>query len=553
MTSGWQAMPHIVFILADDLGWNMTGWQGNNITSTPFMDTMVQGEALQLQRHYAQSTCGPSRAALLTGRERPRTGIAGTSCLQALYGSPLEMTLLPERLQAAGYYTALVGKWDHGMARMANLPVRRGFNTSFGYLSAKVDHWTQEVSAMACQDALKFDSAVIDYWVDEAPAIGYAGQTFGDLQYTQRAVDIINEHDPDVPLFLYLALQAPHDPFEAPDDYEIVPAQRLAQRGIVGTDKDNLYNNGTTGNFFHALAQYAMSTVVDRAVENVTAALRQQDMWTTTLMVLSSDNGGTSTGSNNYDVNLPLQGFKSSNSEGGVRVAGFVSGGYLPSEMRGTSTDALMHISDWYATFCFLAGVEATDEKAEVANLPAVTSVNQWPLLSGQAAAPARTELWLEVDVLYMYHQVGEEHRESLFKYVAARSPTASDELFDVLTDPGEETDVSDLYPRLLDTMESRLKEELLPTKYTRANYTGDSNDDAHTTSTELEADAAGIKAACEATGALTPLDAELAPEQGVFVYLLLGVFIGAFAVALRTFFPALLLGRKQGMARLEA
>lgn len=273
MTWGWQAKPHLVFILADDLGWNMTGWQGNNITSTPFMDAMVQTEAVTLQRHYAQSSCGPSRAALLTGRNSAQAGIGKDACIQALYGSPIEMTLLPEKLQAAGYYTALAGKWDHGMARMENLPVRRGFNTSFGYLSAKIDHWTQEVTQMDCGDTLKFDPAVVDFWVNERPASGFAGQSFGDILYLQRAVDIIQEHDPDVPLFLYLALQAPHDPFEAPSDCATIPRQRLSERGIFDWDRDNLFSNAEYGNrYSSALAQYAMSTVVDRAVDKVHGA-----------------------------------------------------------------------------------------------------------------------------------------------------------------------------------------------------------------------------------------------------------------------------------------
>lgn len=236
-----------------------------------------------------------------------------------------------------------------------------------------------------------------------------------------------------------------------------------------------------------------------------------------TLMVVSSDNGGTWDGSNNYDVNLPLQGYKASNYEGGVRVTGFVSGGYLPSKMRGKSTDALMHISDWYATFCFVAGVEATDERAEAAGLPAVTSISQWPLLSGQATDKARTELWLEYDVLYMYNEVGDEHRTSLFKYVAssklAAIASSSDKLRDVLRDPGEEIDFSELYPRLQAKMEARLKDELRPTNYTRASYTGDHRDDQRRTSTELEADAPRIKAASHATGVFTPAGYRLSPS----------------------------------------
>lgn len=68
----------------------------------------------------------------------------------------------------------------------------------------------------------------------------------------------------------------------------------------------------------------------------------------------SADNGGTA-GGNNY----PLRGFKRTNWEGGMRVAAFVSGGLIPTALRGTSNDQRFHIVDWYPTFCHLAGIGA--------------------------------------------------------------------------------------------------------------------------------------------------------------------------------------------------
>jgi len=74
--------------------------------------------------------------------------------------------------------------------------------------------------------------------------------------------------------------------------------------------------------------------------------------------VVSSDNGGPLGSANNF----PLKGGKFSDWQGGIRVNAFVTGGYLPENMRGQKTEGYIHIADWYATFCALAGVDPTDK-----------------------------------------------------------------------------------------------------------------------------------------------------------------------------------------------
>jgi hypothetical protein len=81
--------------------------------------------------------------------------------------------------------------------------------------------------------------------------------------------------------------------------------------------------------------------------------------------------------------------------EGGVRSNAFVSGGYLPPAVRGSVLEALIGIEDWYRTFCGLAGVDPTDERAAAAGLPPVEGYDLWPLLSGLNTTAPRTEVWL--------------------------------------------------------------------------------------------------------------------------------------------------------------
>lgn len=142
------SLPNLVLILADDLGWNMTGHTGNPHVSTPFLDAHVPSQALTLERHYAYTWCGPSRASLLTGRVPPRAGVSTHSGeMSTFFGPPTEMTLLPRRLRAAGYSTAFAGKWDAGMLYRELVPcsATRGFDVCLGYFPGGVDHWTMGV------------------------------------------------------------------------------------------------------------------------------------------------------------------------------------------------------------------------------------------------------------------------------------------------------------------------------------------------------------------------------------------------------------------------
>jgi len=101
-----------------------------------------------------------------------------------------------------------------------------------------------------------------------------------------------------------------------------------------------------------------MLDMLDSGVHNISQALKQQKLWDNTLLVFSADNGGTGNLGNNH----PLRGHKHDPWEGGTRATAFMAGGIVPAALRGTNSGAkLVHISDWYPTFCNLAGVDPTD------------------------------------------------------------------------------------------------------------------------------------------------------------------------------------------------
>ena len=102
--------PHIVYIVADDLGWKDVGFHGSDI-KTPNIDKLAQCGA-RLEQFYAQPMCTPTRAALMTGRYPFRYGLQTLVIpTPSTYGLPTDEWLLPQALKEAGYKTVMVGKW----------------------------------------------------------------------------------------------------------------------------------------------------------------------------------------------------------------------------------------------------------------------------------------------------------------------------------------------------------------------------------------------------------------------------------------------------------
>lgn len=147
---------------------------------------------------------------------------------------------------------------------------------------------------------------------------------------------------------------------------------------------------------------------VDKAVGEIVDALKAKGMYDDTLIIMTADNGGPiymsgDGGGNNYPLkgdSIPLAkcvtGGKAGNWEGGIRVNGFVSGGFVPAKMRGKKLQGLVAAWDWYATIIQgIAGADPTDSQAAAVGLPAIDSVDQWPYLSGAQSEPARTSLAL--------------------------------------------------------------------------------------------------------------------------------------------------------------
>ena len=200
-----------------------------------------------------------------------------------------------------------------------------------------------------------------------------------------------------------------HEPLQVPAEY--YEAFDFMEKNPAGA---HVYQNISTRQTYAAMVKY-----MDDVVGNLTAALKAKGMWDDTLVFVQSDNGGLAFDGPKHNANnWPLKGSKFTNFEGGVRVNGFVGGGFVAAAapaMVGRTLNGLVHTCDFYATFCALAGIPAHDSRAALAGLPPVDSLDMWPYLSGNVTASPRTTIYGDTDMVI----------DGGFKYIAAETDGA--------------------------------------------------------------------------------------------------------------------------------
>ena len=406
--------PNIVVILADDLGNADLGYRGSKIR-TPNIDTLAN-EGVRLESFYGMQLCTPARAALMTGRYPMRTGLQTFVIFPGhTYGLPVEETTLPQAFKEAGYKTAMVGKWHLGHADRKYWPQNRGFDYFYGNLVGEVDYFTKD------------RGGIID-WQRNGKFLKEEG--YHTTQIGDEAVKLIEQQDPEKPLFLYFASLAPHSPYQAP-------------QADIDAYKD-VFKDETKRNYA------AMITELDTQVGRIVAALEKKGIRDNTLIFFASDNGGKLAGS----VSAPGTGAsktppasngefrdgKASLYEGGVRVPAIVN---WPGKLKPGVTNVPLHLVDLMPTFLNLAGGHGSSERP-------FDGKDIWSSFAEGNLSPHEDIL---INVEFFRGAIRKGH----WKLVKLATLPGKTELFDLSKDPGEKTNVADQFPKVVADLEARL------------------------------------------------------------------------------------------------
>ena len=365
--------PNIVFMLVDNLGYGDIGvYGGGEIRGapTPRIDQLAS-EGLRLTNFNVEPECIPSRAALMTGRMPIRSGLDGQVAGPGNRGglSPWELTL-PELLQKAGYRTAMYGKWHLG-EQDGRLPNDQGFDQWWGFPKSSGDTlrelqpgWTPEIAPQ--QPILE---GLAGKPSREVGVYNLAMRPLMDGIITEKSVAyILEQAGSSQPFFLYVPFSLPHTP--------PLPNPRFADR-----DRTDYQN---------ALRE------IDANTGAILDALDSAGLVDNTIVVWASDNGpetlqGIGVQYGAQGDSGPFRGEFPSGWEGAIRTPAIIRWPQrVPSN---TSSNEVVSIVDFYATFARLAGVEA-----DVPRDRAIDSIDQTDLFLGKSDKSKREHVMFFYD-----------------------------------------------------------------------------------------------------------------------------------------------------------
>jgi arylsulfatase A-like enzyme len=452
--------PNIVLLLFDDAGYSDMSAFGGEI-QTPNIERIVR-EGMTVKRFYTTARCSPTRAGILSGRHPHDVGMADlagpkfNTHLPAYQGQlPLDIPLVSELLQAAGYQTYLEGKWHLGdipgrepdpAAQAA--PNLRGFDHFIGFIRGRAPPYPKPE-----QRVYQHNEKSIAFEQGWYSVKGLNDELINQLsqQFQTKA---------ETPFFVYIGSQSPHDPLQGPqaliDQYRKVyqrPAEDLWQERVARMRQMSIFppDAPTRMPLFSsqdvatiratAATRAAMIESTDAEFGKLLRLLEENGKLANTLVIVTSDNGATS---ETFKLtNAPYRGAKATLHEGGILSplvarwpAGKITGNGITNEMT-TYLDLM-------PTLLQAAGVAYPVKWRSAAPLPALEGRNLLPVLRGATLPPPENFYW------NLYGQYAVLHK-GRWKLVAnTRYDEASErkqaepvlELYDLLADPAETTNL---------------------------------------------------------------------------------------------------------------
>ena len=465
----WRQPPNIILLVGDDHGWEETGYNGHPDVKTPVLDEMA-ANGLRLDRFYAHPSCSPTRGSILTGRHPNRYGTFSPN--HSL--RPEEITI-GHLLGEAGYLRGHFGKWHIG-------PVKADSPTNPGAMG--FDEWVSH------DNFFEFDPLLSE---NGGPPKVYPGE--GSAAIVDRAIDFIQKaKEQQKPFLALIWFGSPHEPYSGlPKDlalYDNLP-EKYGDRNPV-----KLTSNETGQTVERPLGEvlrerYAEITAMDRAIGTLREFLKAEDLHHNTLVWYMSDNGTPPSGL----LASPLRGRKGQVYEGGIRSPAVIEWPARISTARASQLNTVTN--DILPTLCALTETCPSDPRP-------LDGISLVPLLDGklsQRPTPIffwnfpwwnkledELEPWIEPELQegttpLVKLSNGKATRN--FRNYSYRDTTISDysgaramlgnryklvihggkndtesnvELFDLRADPGEENNLAERYPILVETMKNQLR-----------------------------------------------------------------------------------------------
>ena len=456
---------NVVFILADDLGWGELGCYGQQKIPTPHLDRLAS-QGMRFTRHYSGApVCAPSRCVLLTGRHMGHAEIRGNIQAQKSFPQftegqyPLSARALTvaQVFRKAGYATGAIGKLGLGPVGSTGDPNTQGFDLFFGYNCQALAHSYYPTHLWRNAERISFnDHPVPGHRPQPSGEVRLEAQTaehYAPTRMVAEAEQFIAAHRKDR-FFLYLAFIEPHVAMHPPK----------ASVDRFPTSWDDEPYRGQNGYLPHPrprAAYAAMISDLDDHVGRVMQALDSAGLTDRTLVVFTSDNGTTHPAGKNprfgtggvdsgfFNSTAGLRGYKGSVYEGGLRVPLIVR---LPGRIpAGSVNDRPSYFADWFPTLC---------DAARLKTPRGLDGQSLWPQLMGRKnPAQHRPMVWV-------FPEYGGQVavRMNDFKAVRQRLKTPQPgawELYNLKSDPNEQTDLAGQHPELIAKAETILRDQV--------------------------------------------------------------------------------------------
>lgn len=447
------ARPNIIYIMTDDLGYGDLGCYGQKVVETPHLDQMA-AEGMRFTDHYSGHTvCRPSRLVLWTGQHVGHTGLTGNRP-RNLTG--MESTVA-QQLKAAGYATGGIGKWALGNVDVPSEvnntghPNNNGFDYWFGYLNQGSAHNFYPAFLWENKTQVPLPGNVIGDFPNGRGRVSSMKVTYSHDQMTDAAFRFIRSHQ-ESPFLLHMHWTIPHANNEG---------GRVSGDGMEVPDYAQ-YENNEWPNPEKGFA--AMVSRMDRDVGRLMNLLKGLQLDEKTIVLFTSDNGPHNEGGHDhkfFDSNGPLKGFKRSMHEGGIRVPLIAR---WPGKIEaGTVTDHPSAFWDFLPTACELAKVEVAKAGDGISYLPTLLGKTDqqkkheylyWASQEGETAVGVRWGNWKLV-----------QYRGKKKRGASKNSNPVIDQqwrLYDLSSDIGEENDIAEQHPDVVDQILSLLKRDEL-------------------------------------------------------------------------------------------